>query len=131
MMKTTGPLMKRWPISCPVLPFCHLHRAIIDVHHFPSGIRSIFKFCFLLVEHHSNDSAMSNNNPTALSRLTPGAYSNLPTLHKTNLIEDSLSLDISQLRKQYRKLKERNKQVQVMIQSRCRLVCVILREFML
>jgi len=75
-----------------------------------------FYLFFILVEYHSNDSIASNN-PTALSRLTPGAYSNLPTTHKTNSIEDSLSLDISQLRQQYRKLKERNKQVQVMIQS--------------
>jgi hypothetical protein len=69
-----------------------------------------------LVEYHSNDS-ITTNNPTALSRLTPGAYSNLPTTHKINSIEDSLSLDISQLRQQYKKLKERNKQVQIMIQS--------------
>ncbi|CAF3971921.1 unnamed protein product, partial [Adineta steineri] len=68
------------------------------------------------LEYHPNDS-ISSNNPTALSRLTPGAYSNLPTTHKTNTIEDSLSLDISQLRQQYRKLKDRNKQVQVIIQT--------------
>ena len=73
-------------------------------------------FYFFLVEYHPNESTTSNN-PTALSRLTPGAYSNLPTTHKTNSIEDSLSLDISQLKKQYKKLKERNKQVQIMIQS--------------
>jgi hypothetical protein len=72
---------------------------------------------FLLVEYHSNDPTTSGNNPAALSRLTPGAYSNLPTTHKTNSIEDSLSLDINQLRQQYKKLKERNKQVQVMTQS--------------
>jgi hypothetical protein len=72
---------------------------------------------FLLVEYHSNDPTASGNNPAALSRLTPGAYSNLPTTHKTNSIEDSLSLDINQLRQQYKKLKERNKQVQVMTQS--------------
>jgi len=59
-----------------------------------------------------------SNNTTALSRLTPGAYSNLPTTQKTNTIEDSLSLDISQLRKQYKKLKDRNKQVQIIIQSK-------------
>ena len=70
----------------------------------------------LSVEYHANESAPTNNT-TALSRLTPGAYSNLPTTHKTNSIEDSLSLDISQLRKQYRKLQDRNKQVQIMIQS--------------
>ena len=52
--------------------------------------------------------------------MTPGAYSSLPTTHKTHSIEESLSLDISQLRKQYKKLKERNKQVQVMIQSTTR-----------
>ncbi|UJR27171.1 hypothetical protein I4U23_008468 [Adineta vaga] len=71
------------------------------------------------LEYHPNDSTVShnNNNQTALSRLTPGAYSNLPTTHKTKTIEDSLSLDISQLRLQYRKLKERNKQVQVIIQT--------------
>jgi len=68
------------------------------------------------IEYHPNDSS-SSNNPTALSRLTPGAYSNLPTTHKTNTIEDSLSLDISQLRQQYKKLKERNKQVQIIIQT--------------
>lgn len=77
----------------------------------------IFFYCFILVEYNSNDSTSSNNNPTALSRLTPGAYSNLPTTHKTSSIEDSLSLDISQLRQQYKKLKNRNKQVQIMIQS--------------
>ena len=70
----------------------------------------------LSVEYHANESAPTNNT-TALSRLTPGAYSNLPTTHKTNSIEDSLSLDISQLRKQYKKLQDRNKQVQIMIQS--------------
>ncbi|CAF1082876.1 unnamed protein product [Rotaria sordida] len=69
------------------------------------------------LEYHSNDSTTINNNPTALSRLTPGAYSNLPTTHKTNSIEDSLSLDISQLRQQYKKLKERNKQVQIIVQT--------------
>ncbi|CAF0754939.1 unnamed protein product [Adineta ricciae] len=72
------------------------------------------------LEYHANDSITSHNNnnhQTALSRLTPGAYSNLPTTHKTKTIEDSLSLDISQLRQQYKKLKERNKQVQVMIQA--------------
>jgi hypothetical protein len=79
-------------------------------------INEIFIF-FILVEYNSNDSTMSNN-PTALSRLTPGAYSNLPTTQKTNTIEDSLSLDISQLRKQYKKLKDRNKQVQIIIQSK-------------
>ncbi|CAF4922767.1 unnamed protein product, partial [Rotaria sp. Silwood1] len=68
------------------------------------------------LEYHPNDSTISNNT-TALSRLTPGAYSNLPTTHKTNSIEDSLSLDISQLRQQYKKLKERNKQVQIIIQT--------------
>ena len=83
----------------------------------------IFFFCFflffvkiILVDHHSNDSN-TNNNPTALSRLTPGAYSNLPTTHKINSIQDSLSLDISQLRQQYKKLKQRNKQVQIINQS--------------
>lgn len=82
----------------------------------------IYLFVYILVEYNSNDStATSNNNPTALSRLTPGAYSNLPTTHKTNSIEDSLSLDISQLRHQYRKLKDRNKQVQVIIQSKRRI----------
>ncbi|CAF4309025.1 unnamed protein product [Rotaria sp. Silwood2] len=68
------------------------------------------------LEYHPNDSII-NNNTTALSRLTPGAYSNLPTTHKTISIEDSLSLDISQLRQQYKKLKERNKQVQIIIQT--------------
>lgn len=120
-------LMKRSLISCRVLPFYPLHHEITDVH-----LKSLNKFQphfhFLLVEYHSNDSATSNN-PTALSRLTPGAYSNLPTTHKTNSIEDSLSLDISQLRQQYRRLKERNKQVQVMIQSRAsRLIPVVRKE---
>lgn len=84
---------------------------------FPPPLKSNSSHCFVsLVECYSNDSSNTTNNPAALSRLTPGAYSNLPTTHKTNSIEDSLSLDISQLRKQYRKLKDRNKQVQVMIQ---------------
>lgn len=85
-------------------------------------------FHFLLVEYHSNDPTTSSNNPAALSRLTPGAYSNLPTTHKTNSIEDSLSLDISQLRQQYKKLKERNKQVQIMIQSMDFLFCMFLEK---
>ena len=83
-------------------------------------------FRFRSVEYHANDSIINHNNnnqQTALSRLTPGAYSNLPTTHKTKTIEDSLSLDISQLRQQYKKLKERNKQVQVMIQGKLALLC--------
>ena len=71
----------------------------------------------------NNNSSNTSNNPAALSRLTPGAYSSLPTAHKTHSIEESLSLDISQLRKQYKKLQERNKQVQVMIQSTNRSRC--------
>ncbi|CAF4725661.1 unnamed protein product, partial [Rotaria socialis] len=67
------------------------------------------------LEYHSNEST-TNNNTAALSRLTPGAYSGIPTTHKTNSIEDSLSLDISQLRHQYKKLQDRNKQVQIIIQ---------------
>ncbi len=117
MMKQLVQLMKIWRILCLVLQFYHLHHELIDVK-FQKTInqkKEIF-FLFILVEYHSNDSITSNN-PTALSRLTPGAYSNLPTTHKTNTIEDSLSLDISQLRQQYRKLKERNKQVQIIIQS--------------
>ncbi|CAF3320973.1 unnamed protein product [Rotaria socialis] len=68
------------------------------------------------LEYHSNEST-TNNNTAALSRLTPGAYSGIPTTHKTNSIEDSLSLDISQLRHQYKKLQDRNKQVQIIIQT--------------
>lgn len=71
----------------------------------------------------NNSCSNTSNNPAALSRLTPGAYSSLPTAHKTHSIEESLSLDISQLRKQYKKLQERNKQVQVMIQSTNRSRC--------
>ena len=74
----------------------------------------------------NNSNTNTSNNPAALSRLTPGAYSSLPTAHKTHSIEESLSLDISQLRKQYKKLQERNKQVQVMIQSRNRSLCEVM-----
>ncbi len=115
MMKQPAHLMKILLILYLALQSYLLHHELIDVL-FKYLSTSNLIFFHILVEYHPNDSTTSNN-PTALSRLTPGAYSNLPTTHKTNTIEDSLSLDISQLRQQYRKLKERNKQVQVMIQS--------------
>lgn len=115
MMMKQQQLMKIWLTSCPVLlSYHHRHQKIVDVRYL--CFQFLFKFDLISVELHSNDFTIANN-PSALSRLTPGAYSSLPTTHKTNSIEDSLSLDISQLRQHYKKLKERNKQVQIIIQS--------------
>ena len=119
MMKRQSQRMKISSTSCLAFRCCPHHRERIDVILLLSKRFDVLINAdgfFSLVEYHNNEST-SSNNTTALSRLTPGAYSNLPTTHKTNSIEDSLSLDISQLRKQYKKLKDRNKQVQIMIQS--------------
>jgi hypothetical protein len=120
MMKPQSQQMKILLTSCLVLQCCPRHHGRIDVILLLSKrfdvLVNVDGF-YSLVEYHNNEST-SSNNTSALSRLTPGAYSNLPTTHKTNSIEDSLSLDISQLRKQYKKLTNRNKQVQIMIQSR-------------
>ncbi|CAF1157087.1 unnamed protein product [Didymodactylos carnosus] len=72
------------------------------------------------LEHNSPEQSWANSansNSVVLSRVTPGAYSNVPETHKTNSIEDSLSLDINQLHRQYKKLRERQKQAQIIMQT--------------
>ncbi|CAF0839672.1 unnamed protein product [Didymodactylos carnosus] len=67
-------------------------------------------------EYNSSEQSTSNSvndNGAVLSRVTPDTYSNTLEIHRTNSVE----LDIGQLCKQYKKLRERQKQAQIIMQT--------------
>jgi hypothetical protein len=52
-----------------------------------------------------------------ISSLTPGAFSFTPQMHNPKPIDENFTLDINELKKQYMKLKQRQQQAQIIIQT--------------
>jgi hypothetical protein len=52
-----------------------------------------------------------------ISTMTPGAFSYTKQMYDPKPLEEQLTLDLAELRKQYKKLKERQQQAQVIIQT--------------
>ena len=52
-----------------------------------------------------------------ISSLTPGAFSFVPQMHNPKPIDENCCMDINELKKQYSKLKQRQQQAQVIVQT--------------
>jgi len=72
----------------------------------------------------SNSNAKSdlNNNKSQtktsdISMVTPGAFSFISQMHNPKPLSEHLTLDINELKKQYKKLKERQRQAHIIIQT--------------
>lgn len=52
-----------------------------------------------------------------LDHVTPGAFSFITQMHNPKSLSEELTLDLNELKKQYKKLKERQRQAQIIIQT--------------
>lgn len=52
-----------------------------------------------------------------LDHVTPGAFSFITQMHNPKSLSEQLTLDLNELKKQYQKLKERQRQAQIIIQT--------------
>jgi hypothetical protein len=65
----------------------------------------------------SKDATSMAANKDDISRVTPGAFSYITQMHNPKPLEEHLTLDLNELKKQYSKLKERQRQAHVIIQT--------------
>lgn len=65
----------------------------------------------------SKDATSLAANKDDISRVTPGAFSYITQMHNPKPLEEHLTLDLNELKKQYSKLKERQRQAHVIIQT--------------
>lgn len=63
----------------------------------------------------NNSGGMLNGN--FLDNVTPGAFSFITQMHNPKSLSEQLTLDLNELKKQYKKLKERQRQAQIIIQT--------------
>ena len=65
----------------------------------------------------SNSRKDSKESETELSSVTPGAFSFIAQMHNPKPLSEHLTLDLNDLKKQYKKLKERQRQAHIIIQT--------------
>lgn len=65
----------------------------------------------------SENSSGGMLNGNFLDNVTPGAFSFITQMHNPKSLSEQLTLDLNELKKQYKKLKERQRQAQIIIQT--------------
>lgn len=65
----------------------------------------------------SNGGKQKLDGSNFLDHVTPGAFSFITQMHNPKSLSEQLTLDLNELKKQYKKLKERQRQAQIIIQT--------------